>query len=392
MLSLSNFRSMKARHRSSQSQTLEWLAQAHARAEGQLAAQQGKPFEHGTFLESMRRRLTRFGCSSDQITTRGYEIDDCSHFNWPEMEVYGSDTQPSGAGMRTRTKVFARLADAALDKLFTGVDAPPQHLIHVTCTGYESPSAAQWLVARKQWGRATCVTHAYHMGCYAALPALRTAAGYVALPNSFGSQAGLQNRVDIVHTELCSLHMNPLRHDAEQLVVQSLFADGCISYSVSAGAEARQRGPVLAVLSMDEWLVPDSANSMAWFCSDFGMEMVLARDVPEKIAESLPEFVKSLLAQAGQPLAALQSAVFAIHPGGPKIVDQIAATLALTPPQVAQSRAVLREHGNMSSATLPHIWQAIVLAPEVASDQLVVSLAFGPGLTLSGAVLRKVAS
>jgi predicted naringenin-chalcone synthase len=389
MITLSTFRSIQPQHRARQADTLEWLARAHTRAEERLAAQQGKAFDAAPFLESMRRRLKRFGCSSDQITTRGYYVDDCSHVDWPAMEVYDVDAHPSGAGMRARTKVFGRIANAALDQLFAATETAPRHLLHVTCTGYESPSAAQLLVARKRWGRETCVTHAYHMGCYAALPAVRTAAGFLALHDGFGSRPPPNNRVDVVHTELCSLHMNPLRHDPEQLVVQSLFADGCISYSVSTGGDS-QGGPALALLALDEWIVPDSAASMAWFCSDYGMEMVLARDVPDKITESLPAFVGSLLAQAGQAPSALPSAVLAIHPGGPRIVDQIATALRLTDSQVAISRAVLREHGNMSSATLPHIWQRIVQAPEVPPEQLVVSLAFGPGLTLSGAVLRKV--
>jgi predicted naringenin-chalcone synthase len=391
MLTLSGFRSLAPRHRSTQTQTLSWLAMAHARAEARLAEEQGRAFEEGPFLESMRRRLSRFGCSNEQINTRGYELDDCSHTDWAEMEVYRLDERSSGAGMRTRTTAFGRIANAALDQLFAQADPPPQHLIHVTCTGYESPSAAQTLVTRKGWGRQTRVTHAYHMGCYASLPAVRMAAGFIAAGGS-AAGASREPRVDIVHTELCSLHMHPLRHDAEQLVVQSLFADGCISYSVAAQAQPEGRGSGLEVLAMDEWIVPDSAASMAWLCSDFGMEMILARDVPEKIAESLPAFISSLLEQAGQPRSALSSALLAIHPGGPKIIDQIAVALALQESQIAFSRAVLRDHGNMSSATLPHIWERIVRAPEAQPGQLVVSLAFGPGLTLSGAVLRKVAA
>jgi predicted naringenin-chalcone synthase len=120
--------------------------------------------------------------------------------------------------------------------------------------------------------------------------------------------------------------------------------------------------------------------------------MTLARDVPDKIARSLSPFLATLLQQAGQSSAAVETAVFAIHPGGPKIVDQVAATLKLRESQIAHSRSVLRERGNMSSATLPHIWQAITRSSTVQAGDLVVSLAFGPGLTLSGAVLQKVAT
>jgi predicted naringenin-chalcone synthase len=392
MFVLGDFRSLLPRHRPSQAQTLEWLALAHTRAEAQLATEQGRTFDEAEFLESIKRRLGRFGCADDKIATRGHESDDCSHLRWSDMEVYRLSEHAGGEGTRARTKVFGRIASAAFSRLFVEVDSPPRHLIHVTCTGYESPSAAQLLVAAKGWGSRTRVTHAYHMGCYAALPAVRIAAGFSALEGPSSGGLGAEARVDIVHTELCSLHLQPLRHEAEQLVIQSLFADGCIAYSVFPDGRPRGRDAGLAILSQDEWIVPDSAGSMAWFCSDFGMEMVLARDVPEKIARSLSSFVAGLLHQAGQPSSATENAVFAIHPGGPKIVDQIASTLNLREPQIALSRSVLRERGNMSSATLPHIWQAIARSAAVQTGELVVSLAFGPGLTLSGAVLQKVAA
>ncbi|HEY6077330.1 MAG TPA: 3-oxoacyl-[acyl-carrier-protein] synthase III C-terminal domain-containing protein [Polyangiaceae bacterium] len=343
----------------------------------------------------MKRRLGRFGCGPDKIATRGHFTDDCSHLRWDEMEVYRLTDRGGAAGMRARTKAFGRIAGAAFSQLFAETHAPPRQLIHVTCTGYESPSAAQLLVAQNRWGNQTSVTHAYHMGCYAALPAIRIAAGYAASfsePNAASYTSTAEPRVDIVHTEICSLHLHPLRHEPEQLVIQSLFADGCIGYSLYPEARFHGRNPALAILSQAEWIVPDSAASMSWFCADSGMEMSLARDVPERIADSLVPFVRGLLNQAGHGHEACQSALFAIHPGGPKIVDQIASRLELSEPQVAASRAVLRERGNMSSATVPHIWQALATSSEVKHGQLVVSLAFGPGLTLCGALLRKVAA
>jgi predicted naringenin-chalcone synthase len=391
MTVLGDFRSLLPRHQPTQAQTLEWLALAHTRAEAQLAKEQGRSFDEPLFLESIQRRLRHFACRDTNIATRGHEIDDCSHARWSDMEVYRLSHQSTGEGMRARTKVFGRIASQAFSRLFAEVDAPPRQLIHVTCTGYESPSAAQLLVATRGWGSHTRVTHAYHMGCYAALPAVRIAAGFNALERPSNALAA-GARVDVVHTELCSLHLQPLRHEAEQLVIQSLFADGCIAYSVfpDGGFPATDAG--LEILAQDEWIVPDSAGSMAWFCSDNGMEMVLARDVPEKIARLLSPFIAGLLHQAGQAASAIQQAVFAVHPGGPRIVDQVAAALKLREPQIAISRSVLHDRGNMSSATLPHIWQQIVRSTSVPAGALVLSLAFGPGLTLSGAVLQKVAA
>ena len=386
---LSDFRSLRPRHLSTQAETLQWLAQAHTRAEATLAASEGRPFEPERFLQTVSHRLQRFGCGEDKIAKRGYETDDCSHTAWDQMDIYRLAEHAGGKGMKARTQAFGRIAARAFTQLFCEVSSPPEHLIHVTCTGYESPSAAQRLVASRGWGSRTRVTHAYHMGCYAALPAVRMAAGFAALAREARGDADAQPRVDIVHTELCSLHTHPLRHEPEQLVIQSLFADGCISYSLRNESQS-WTGAGLKLLSQDEWIVEDSAASMAWSCSDEGMEMVLARDVPQRIADALPAFVARLLGDGARAGRVTPHALFAIHPGGPKIIDQIAAAIGLTDEQVAFSRAVLRERGNMSSATLPHIWQRIVSAQQVLPGTPVVSLAFGPGLTLSGAVLEKV--
>ncbi|HEY0468512.1 MAG TPA: 3-oxoacyl-[acyl-carrier-protein] synthase III C-terminal domain-containing protein, partial [Polyangiaceae bacterium] len=79
----------------------------------------------------------------------------------------------------------------------------------------------------------------------------------------------------------------------------------------------------------------------------------------------------------------------AVHPGGPKIIDRGREVQDLEPAQVQASRDVLFEHGNMSSATLPHVWQRVLSYDGVKPGTLVLSLAFGPGLTVCGGLFRK---
>jgi predicted naringenin-chalcone synthase len=109
-----------------------------------------------------------------------------------------------------------------------------------------------------------------------------------------------------------------------------------------------------------------------------------------RLASALPGFVQRLFEGSDLDyLAEKPAAVFAVHPGGPRIIELAEKLLALDPGQVAWSRHVLREHGNMSSATLPHIWQQILMDQHVAAGTLIVSFGAGPGLTLSGALFRK---
>src|SRR5262249_17999521 len=159
---------------------------------------------------------------------------------------------------------------------------------------------------------------------------------------------------------------------------QTLFADGLIRYSV-----VDDDGPGLVPLALHERVLADSAASMGWVVSDWGMRMTLARDVPERIAASLRGFVLELYRRAGRH-PHLGNAVFAVHPGGPKVLDSVREVLELDDAQLSASRGVLRDHGNMSSATLPHIWARVLADHKIAPGTLIPSLAFGPGLTITG--------
>ena len=215
----------------------------------------------------------------------------------------------------------------------------------------------------------TQVTHAYHMGCYASLPALRIAQGF-------------EGVTDIVHTEVCSLHFDPLSLVPEQIVVQSLFADGHIRYRLD------HEPPIegFQIEALMEKIIPESSEMMTWTPGKSGFHMTLDRRVPELLKANLNGFIDEILDLA--KIERSESLIFAIHPGGPKIIEAVEEALNLFRHQSTESHEVLRKHGNMSSATLPHVWKAILENRERRDGQAVVSLAFGPGLTLSGGVFR----
>jgi predicted naringenin-chalcone synthase len=389
MLTLRNFSLRRPRHEVSQEHALEWLVRAHAAAESKLQGLSSD--ERGAFAQRMRAFFRRCACGPDKIAKRGHSFADLSAADFDTGELYDVLNHPHGRGSEVRTHLFARVVNDYFTAAYADEVAPPSELIHVTCTGYLSPSGAQRLVADKGWGNATRVTHAYHMGCYAAFPALRLAAGALSLPKEL-RRSSAEQRVDIVHTELCSLHLDPSDHSMEQCVVQSLFADGLIRYSLvdeDDATRARAPAPGLAVLALAEAILPDSAAAMSWTVGDFGMKMTLARDVPERIASALRPFVLHLFDQAALDSKAQARTTFAIHPGGPKIIDRVRDILSLSEPQIQASRDVLHDYGNMSSATLPHVWQRLLDDANTPVGTPILSLAFGPGLSVCGGVFRK---
>jgi predicted naringenin-chalcone synthase len=291
--------------------------------------------------------------------------------------------------MEKRQRVFDELTRSKCNELFSADEALSPDLIHVSCTGYVSPSPLQRFVVERGYGASTRVTHAYHMGCYAALPASRMGAA-LALRQLHASKRPQGGSVDIVHSELCALHFNPLDHSPEQLVVQSLFADGFVRYRASTDLNKGVSG--LKILAMNEVQIPGSAHAMTWIPVATSMAMTLSREVPNLIAGALKTYVADLFDEAGcRPQDVLPDLVYAVHPGGPKIIDHVQALLEIPDDKVQASRNVLKNCGNMSSATLPHVWQEILGDSQLyPGGTKVLSLAFGPGLTIAGALFEVV--
>ncbi len=281
-------------------------------------------------------------------------------------------------------RFFLRRAEQIFERFYDR-EITPDHIIHVTCTGYGSPSAAQVLVDRRAWHGQTDTSHAYHMGCYASIPAIRSAAALVALERLGRDKSDY--RVDVAHTEMCGLHFNPSQSGPEPTIVHTLFADGHIKYSLMPEGQARSGYRVVALA---EKIVPGTGEQMTWVPENWGFHMGLGRRVPEILAEHLKPFCTELLRGAGIDAEREWPGItFAIHPGGPSIINSAQRMLELCDAQVEQSKAILRERGNMSSATLPHIWKRIQ-DQGLAADKIVLSLAFGPGLSIFGAVFRSL--
>lgn len=352
-----------------QEEGLDWLAHIHTEAE----CQRNPSLQKEAFLEEIRQTINRVCCKKERIARRFVSVDDPLHQGYEGRGLYNvREKGAEGGDFGERNRLFATIADEILEKFYAKEATGPDDLIHVTCTGYNAPSAAQKLVARRRWP--TVVTHAYHMGCAGAMPAIRMAYGYAMMG---------RRKVDIVHTELSTLHLNPGLHTAEQLVGQSLFADGFIKYSLS---ETQKGKDGFRILAFHEAFIPQSEELMKWECERWGLKMTLAKEIPILIGQTIASFVSDLEQKCGQ---ALGKATYAIHPGGPKIIDHIQKKLALTDQQVEATRQVFYDRGNMSSATLPHIWEKILNETVYPTGSLIVGLAFAPGLCVSGVVLTK---
>ncbi|MFC6997133.1 type III polyketide synthase [Rufibacter roseus] len=283
-----------------------------------------------------------------------------------------------GDRMEAYQKMALPLSEAAVQDCLSQLpDLNPAHITHlitVSCTGMYAPGLDIELVNALQLSpqvQRTCINF---MGCYAAFNALKVADHICrSTPNA---------RVLIVCTELCTLHFQN-RPEHDHLVSNALFADGAASVVVSSE-------PLSALsLQLDAFhcdLAPSGEKEMAWHINDFGFEMTLSSYVPSLIKQGIGQLTTTLLQKLNLQLSELN--LFAIHPGGRKILEVIEQALGISKDKNRHAYEVLRQYGNMSSATvlfvLKSLWKEAKAEKHGAP---VLSFAFGPGLTLESMLL-----
>jgi alkylresorcinol/alkylpyrone synthase len=235
-----------------------------------------------------------------------------------------------------------------------------------TCTGYATPGLDIRLAGDLGMPVGLQRLLVGHMGCYAAIPGLAAVSDFV---------TARSRPAVLLCCELTSLHVQPAQRDLEQVVAHALFSDAAAAVVLEPGA-ARGRRLAGVVARTDA----STADHMTWDVTDLGFRMGLSPRVPDVLSRHVGGVVDELLAAAG--LRIPDVAGWAVHPGGPRILDVVRDELGLTEEQIATSRRVLAEHGNCSSATV-----LLVLEEMADVDGPVVVMAFGPGLTLYAALL-----
>lgn len=287
-------------------------------------------------------------------------IEDVSSWTTAQrMERYVAEAMPLG-----KEAVGAALDAAGIAASDVGFFAV------VSCTGYATPGLDILLARDLGMPASTQRLMIGHMGCYAAIPGLATV-------SDAASARGLVGVLLCV--ELVSLHSQPPCGDTEQIISHALFSDAAAAMVCRPGAGLHV---VDVVASTDHAHV----EKMTWDITDLGFRMGLSSKVPEVLAGQVAGVVDDLLARNGLDRAAVTS--WAVHPGGPRILDVVGDRLGLASDALDASRDTLRDHGNCSSPTVLMVIDELLRRRTPAAGDIMVALAFGPGLTLYAALLR----
>ena len=255
----------------------------------------------------------------------------------------------------------AESAQRAIDN--TKLDpAKITHLVTASCSGFNAPGVECELITRLGLNPAVRRVHIGFMGCHAAMNALAVAKAFC--------EANPASCVLVTCVELCSLHMQ-YGWDRDNIMANALFADGAASAIVQTGDD---QWPVSSTGSI---VLPQAADTIRWRIGHNGFEMSLSQELPAVIEQQLRPWLEQWLGEQGLSLPDVQS--WAVHPGGPRILEAVQNSLGLHKQDLRNSWDVLASYGNMSSPTILFILQRLMAQD---APRPCVALGFGPGLAI----------
>ncbi|MGF1582497.1 MAG: type III polyketide synthase [Gemmataceae bacterium] len=277
------------------------------------------------------------------------------------MEHYAKYAKP--LAIKAATRAIER-AGISKDRL--------THLITVSCTGFEAPGVDIALITELELPPMLERTHVGYMGCHGSLNGLRVA-------NAF-TTAGPDACVLLCAVELCSLHYH-YGWEPQRLIANALFADGAAAVVGTSGENVST--DTWAVTASGSYVLPHTQDAMTWTVGDHGFCMTLSKKLPELIRTNLKPWLSKWLGRSGLDISNVGS--WAVHPGGPAILEAVESGLDLPPNALSYSRDVLARYGNMSSPTVLFVLDRMRTAKAALPC---VVLGFGPGLTAEVALVR----
>jgi alkylresorcinol/alkylpyrone synthase len=245
----------------------------------------------------------------------------------------------------------------------------------VTITGVSAPSLDAHLTNRLGLPPRVKRVPIFGLGCMAGAAGIARAADYL--------KAYPDHVAVLLSVELCSLTLQRDDLSISNLIASGLFGDGAAAVVLGGRSRALPGPRVLATRSV---FYPDTERVMGWDVSDHGFRIVLSADVPEMVRSYLRRDIDSFLADHG--LSRDRIARFIAHPGGPKVLEAMAAALELDAQELEPAWRSLREVGNLSSASVLLVLRDVLRNAPPARGSYGLVFAMGPGFCSEFVLIR----
>jgi alkylresorcinol/alkylpyrone synthase len=286
-------------------------------------------------------------------------------FSLEQYGQFGTWGQANRAWLKVSEELGTNAIDAVLERVGLkrcDIDA----LYTVSVTGIASPSLdarlANCMGLRSDIKR----TPIFGLGCVGGAVGLVRAADYV---RAFPDQVAV-----LLSVEVCSLTIQLDDLSVANMISSALFADGAVAALIADGATAAEGPELIRTKSI---FYPDTENMMGWDISEKGFRVILSPKLPELIRSRFAADVDSFLNEHGLRREDVGSWV--IHPGGPKILEAVEASLGLCHNELEASWECLAYCGNLSSGSVLKVLEDVIARHRPHPGTLGVIAAMGPG-------------
>jgi predicted naringenin-chalcone synthase len=244
-------------------------------------------------------------------------------------------------------------------------------LATTTCTGRLCPSLDAQIIAALGLAPRIQRVHVGDTGCASAMVALQQASNHVsAFPG---------HRAVVVAVELCSAAYY-LDDRLESAVAHAIFADGAGAIALAGAGD----GP--AIVEHRTLFRSEHLPAMGFEYPGGRPRVVLSKEVRRIGGDMMKEMADTLMATHGLKKDDVRH--FVLHSAGRRVIEQARRLMELADDDVAASRLVLREFGNMSSATIVFVLDEVLRSGRTAPGDWGLMIALGPGFAAEGALLR----
>jgi alkylresorcinol/alkylpyrone synthase len=266
------------------------------------------------------------------------------------------------------------LAEAAARQALSQAEVCPSEIgmvVLVSSTGIATPSLDAKLIQRLGLSANTARVPIWGLGC---------AGGTVGVARASDmAMAGNGRKTLLVAVELCSLTFQRNDYSKSNLVGAGIFADGAAAVVL----EPDGYGP--EILGSHSTLFSDSEDVMGWDVIDSGLKVRFSRDIPSIVRRYLPELIEQACQSWNIKTADLVH--YVVHPGGAKVLDAYDESLGLPDGTLSLAHEVLRDYGNMSSASILFVLKQF-MSSQPPTGELGVMLALGPGFSAEQVLFR----
>jgi predicted naringenin-chalcone synthase len=240
------------------------------------------------------------------------------------------------------------------------------YIITVSCTGIMIPSLDAYLINDLGLKQDVVRLPVTEMGCAAGVSGLIYAQNFL--------KSNPEKRIAVVAVESPTATFQLSDHSLTNMVSAAIFGDGAACVLLSSETDAV--GP--KIIGEEMYHFKDATHLMGFDMTNHGLKMILDPAVPEMIANHFPEIVHPFLERNGSSIDKVDHLIF--HPGGKKIVQTVEQLFGKLGKNIDDTREVLREYGNMSSATVLYVLERF-LEKDIKEGEQGLILSFGPGFS-----------